>query len=301
MSNSLKQHHTIKEVVISAGTHGNEMSGIQAITQWQTNQLPLNAIAPTTNIQLALVNKPAVKARVRYIDEDLNRQFSFAKLNTPLSANAPNEAKVAHAFNAEFGPKGNAISDFCIDIHNTTSNMGPTLIVLENDEFHQQLARFVKSVMPESVILIEDYQPFEEFGYLCSVAKKGVMVEIGPQVQGALRAEVYQQTLDMSFAILRFIEHYNARTLPTLAPVEAFRLGTEIAYPTNAEKQKTALIHPNLEGKDFLPLLPQQACFIDFNGNDILWEGELTYPHFIGEAAYDHLNLAFATANKCMF
>ncbi|MFT4652548.1 MAG: aspartoacylase [Kangiellaceae bacterium] len=301
MSNKPKQQHTIKEILIAAGTHGNEMSGIQAITQWQVNPSALQAIAPSTNIQLALMNKAAINARVRYVDEDLNRQFLLTKLNMPLAENAPSEAKVAHAVNAEFGPKGNATSDFCIDIHNTTSNMGPTLIVLENDEFHQALARFVKNVMPESVILIEDYQPFAAFGYLCTVAKKGVMVEVGPQTQGTLRAEVYQQTLDMSLAILRFIELYNNGSLPTLAPVEAFRLGTEITYPMNAKKQKTAMIHPALDGKDFFPLMPEQACFIDFNGNDIMWEKEQTYPHFIGEAAYDHLNIAFATASKCIF
>jgi aspartoacylase len=301
MPNSLKQQHTIKEVLITAGTHGNEMSGIQALLQWQVSPIPLQSVAPSTNIRLALVNKVAIKACVRYMDEDLNRQFSHTLLDTPLAATSANEAKIAHAFNAQFGPKGNPISDFCIDIHNTTSNMGPTLIVLENDDFHQQLARYVKKVMPESIILVEDYQPYEDFAYLCTVASKGVMVEIGPQVHGVLRAKAYQQTLDMSLAILQFIEQYNSGNLLKLAPVEAFRLDKEIAYPTSPENQKTAMIHPELDGKDFLPLLPQQACFIDFNGNDILWEGEETYPHFIGEAAYDHLNIAFASSQKFLF
>jgi hypothetical protein len=29
-----------------------------------------------------------------------------------------------------------------------------------------------------------------------------------------------------------------------------------------------------------------------------VWEGETTYPHFIGEAAYNKLNIAFAGAHK---
>jgi len=301
MSFTTRQHFEIKNVIISAGTHGNEMSGIEAIAQWQNNPSPLHKALPSAHIGLTLANKPAVKARVRYVDEDLNRQFSHAKLNMSVAENAPNEVKIAHDFNAEFGPKGQSKTDFCIDIHNTTSNMGPTLIVLENDEFNQQLARFVKSVMPHCVILVEDYQAFADFGYLCTVATRGVMVEVGPQLQGALRASVYQQTVDMSLAILRFIELYNTQRIPNLGPVRAYRFGLEVAYPTNSQKQKTAMIHPNLDGKDFAPLLPHQPCFIDFTGKDLLWEGNASYPHFIGEAAYDHLNIAFATADKCLF
>lgn len=292
--------HSIKNIVITAGTHGNEMSGIAAVHYWEQQPQAIENTAPSATIKLELVNKAAIQARARFIDEDLNRQFSMDKLAQSTPHSTCNEVEIAHVFNNQYGPKGNAKTDFCIDIHNTTSNMGPTLIVLENDEFHRQLARFVKNKMPSSIILVEDYQAFAEFGYLCTVAKKGVMVEVGPQVQGALRASVYQQTVEMTIAILSFIEQYNIEGLPVLEPVEAFRLGTEIAYPCD-NNQKTAMIHPSLDGKDFLSLEPNQPCFIDFEGNDILWEGEKTYPHFIGEAAYDHLHLAFASSTKFFF
>ena len=296
-----QQSSSIKQVLITGGTHGNEMSGIQAVQYWQNNPGVLRDLAPTATTQVRLVNTAAMAARARYIDEDLNRQFTLEKLGNLLDANANNEVTIAHAFNAEFGPKGNPKTDFQIDIHNTTSNMGPTLIVLENDDFHQQLARYVKKVMPESIILVEDYKPYADFGYLCTVAKRGVMVEVGPQVQGALKASIYQQTIDMTYAILGFIERFNTKSLSPLSPASAYRLGTEIFYPTNAECAKTAMIHPSLEGMDFKVLMPQQPCFIDFEGKDILWEGDITYPHFIGEAAYDHLHIAFATSTKCKF
>jgi aspartoacylase len=296
-----KKVNMIKQIVISGGTHGNEMSGIQAVKQWQKDSSELQSAAPSATINLALVNIEAIGARIRYIDEDLNRQFSNPKLREALQDESPKEAKLAHAFNAQYGPKGNSSTDFSIDIHNTTSNMGPTLIILVNDSFHQQLARFVKNAMPAANILVEDYQAFEEFAYLCTVAKKGVMIEVGPQVHGTLKALAYQQTLDMTYAILTFIEQYNQGTLAKLPPVEAFRLGTEIAYPVDENNHKTAMIHPAIDGKDFVELLPKQACFVDYAGEEILWEGELTYPHFIGEVAYDHLNIAFATASKCTF
>jgi aspartoacylase len=291
----------IAKVLITGGTHGNEMSGIQAIEYWQKNKNKLQTIAPSTEIELCLVNQAAINAKTRYIDEDLNRQFSHDLLNQKLSTSSPSEAKLANTFNQQYGPKGASVVDFNIDIHNTTSNMGATLIILVNDDFNQQLARYVKHKMPNSVILVEDYQDFEKFGYLCSVAQKGVMIEVGPQLQGTLRAEIYEQTIEMTYTILAFIENYNNGLHQTLAPVEAFRLDSEIAYPTNDSNKKTAMIHKELDGKDFEALQPGQACFIDFDGKVIPWEGKQTYPHFIGEAAYDHLNLAFASADKCLF
>jgi len=291
----------INKVLITGGTHGNEMSGVQAVTNWLKNSNMLVAAAPSISIALCLVNQAAIRARTRYVDEDLNRQFSLEKLAQAPVASSSKESILAHSFNELHGPKGSSITDFNIDIHNTTSNMGPTLIVLVNDEFHQQLARFVKQKMPSSVILVEDYQDFSQFAYLCTVAKKGVMVEVGPQLQGALRANVYQQTVEMTLAILAFIEAYNNDKLSELPPVEAFRLDAEYPYPTNEAGEKTAMIHSNLDGKDYNALVTGQPCFIDFDGNTIAWEGKQTYPHFIGEAAYDHLNLAFATADKCMF
>lgn len=300
MQNPSTENKIVK-VLITGGTHGNEMSGIQAIEYWQKNKSKLQTVAPSTNIELSLVNQAAIKAKTRYIDEDLNRQFSHDLLNKDLSTSSSNEAKLANTFNQRYGPKGASVIDFNIDIHNTTSNMGATLIILVNDDFNQQLARYVKHKMPNSVILVEDYQDFEQFGYLCSVAKKGVMIEVGPQLQGTLRADIFQQTIDMTYTILTFIEFYNNGLHKPLDPVEAFRLDSEIAYPTNDSNEKTAMIHGELDGKDFEALQPGQACFIDFDGKTILWEGKQTYPHFIGEAAYDHLNLAFASADKCLF
>lgn len=291
----------ITNILITGGTHGNEMSGIEAIKQWEKNKNDLQSIAPSTHVEYCLVNQAAIATKSRYIDEDLNRQFSALKLSQKLSASSTNEERVANAFNQRYGPKGTSVIDLNIDIHNTTSNMGATLIILVNDEFHQQLARYVKLKMPDSKILVEDYQAFDDFGYLCTVAKKGVMVEVGPQLQGVLSANIYKQTLEMTHAILAFIEAYNSGLHKTLPPVEAFRLDTEIAYPTNEAKEKTAMIHSELDGRDFDVLLPGQACFIDFEGNTIPWGGKKTYPHFIGEAAYDHLNLAFASADKCLF
>lgn len=77
---------------------------------------------------MVFANPKAHQENKRYLDHDLNRQFGLADLNNPdLTSYEQCRAK---AMNQQLGPKGNAQTDFIIDLHNTTSNMGPSLILL---------------------------------------------------------------------------------------------------------------------------------------------------------------------------
>ncbi|OJF69028.1 aspartoacylase [Alteromonas sp. V450] len=285
-------------IALVGGTHGNETSGIQLINNWKKQGIPqrFNAL----NVALTIANEAALEANVRFIDEDLNRQFTMDALNTPR---ASKEALLAQSINNKFGPKGNAKTDFVIDIHNTTSEMGATLIILEADEFHIQLARFVKQQMPEANILVEDEKPYLEHGYLCTTGKKGVMIEVGGQPQGVLREDVYLLTQTMAEAILDFCIAYNNQQIETdaLPACEAFRLGKNIGFPLDEKGKRIAMVHHALQDNDFKPLLPGSPMFRTFDGKDILWQGEKeTYPHFINEAAYFKLDVAFATSERIM-
>ena len=283
-------------IALVGGTHGNETSGIQLIKNWQKHGIPEQFQA--LNISLHIANQAALNANVRFVEEDLNRQFT---LNGLASSNSSKEATLAKTINAELGPKGASNTDFVIDIHNTTSEMGATLIILEADEFHVQLARYVKKHMPEANILVEDEKPFLEHGYLCTTGKRGVMIEVGGQPQGVLREDVYLLTQTMAEVILAFCLAYNQNTIEaaTLPPCEAFRLGENISFPLDENGQRTAMIHHALQDADFAPLVPGMPMFRTFDGHDIAWQGEReTYPHFINEAAYFKLDVAFATAEK---
>jgi aspartoacylase len=298
----------IQSVLICGGTHGNELSGVYAVSHWQSNDAALKQLAPSTNINYLLVNQASIDANVRFIDEDFNRQFALSKLaeNRDIAIETlGHEPALAQRLNAQFGPKDNPQMDFIIDIHNTTSAMGPTLIVLARDHFNIGMARYVKTHMPSANILVEDHLPYADLPYFCTLAKQSVMVEVGAQAQGTLRAKVYQQTVEMTQHILAFIEKYNRDINTDLdytslysRPVEAFSFTKDTHYPLDAQGRRTAMIHPALDAQDFAPLENGQPCFVDFNGEDIVWEGETTYPHFIGEAAYNKLNIAFAGAHK---
>ena len=283
-------------IALVGGTHGNETSGIQLIRNWQQFGLPsrFNKL----NVSLSIANEAAIAANVRFVDEDLNRQFTFERLSDNNSAK---EAELAKALNQKLGPKGDSNTDFVIDIHNTTSEMGATLIILEADEFHVQLARYVKQQMPEANILVEDEKPYLGHGYLCTTGKKGVMIEVGGQPQGVLREDVYLLTQTMAEAILDFCAAYNKGQISTdaLPACEAFRLGDNVPFPLDANGKRTAMIHHSLQDNDFKPLMPGAPVFRTFDGKDILWENETeTYPHFINEAAYFKLDVAFATAER---
>ena len=285
-------------IALVGGTHGNETSGIQLIRNWQQFGLPsrFNKL----NVSLSIANEAAIAANVRFVDEDLNRQFTFERLSNNNSAK---EAELAKALNQQLGPKGDSNTDFVIDIHNTTSEMGATLIILEADEFHIQLARYVKQQMPEANILVEDEKPYLEHGYLCTTGKKGVMIEVGGQPQSVLREDVYLLTQTMAEAILDFCAAYNKGQISTdaLPACEAFRLGDNVSFPLDANGKRTAMIHHSLQDNDFKPLIPGAPVFRTFDGKDILWENETeTYPHFINEAAYFKLDVAFATAERIM-
>ena len=288
----------IHNILVSGGTHGNELSGIQAVKNWLLDQAEISKCAPSLAIQLAIINQKAVDLCRRFVDEDLNRQFTLSRL-AQSSVNDPvHEVALAHKLNQQYGPKGASQTDLVIDIHNTTSNLGPTLIIIKDDNFHRQLARYVKHNMPEAVILIEDYQDYADFGYFCTIGKRGLMIEVGPQAHGTLKARAYAQTVQMTKLILAFVELHNINKVPNLSEVEAFRLGSEIKYPLNDSGTKMAMIHPQLDQQDFTLLQKGAPCFIDFDGNTIVWSQGDTYPHFIGEAAYNHLHVAFATSSK---
>lgn len=289
----------INHIALVGGTHGNEMSGIQLIQNWESSGIPTQF--SELDVTLYTANPAAIAANVRFLEEDLNRQFTpdALKFDSPQAASTSEEHKLAQTINEQLGPKGDASTDLVIDIHNTTSNMGATLIILDTSDVYVKMARYVKQNMPEANILVEDEKAYASHGYLCTTGKYGVMIEVGAQPQGVLREDVYLATQKMAEVLLAFCVAYNKGECDDLATCEAFRLGENIAFPLNDEGNRTAMIHHSLQDNDFVPLMPGAPMFRRFDGKDVVWEGtEPTYPHFINEAAYHKLDVAFATSNR---
>lgn len=289
----------INNVLVVGGTHGNELTGITVVKQWDNVTEHLTLSQCNFNIQSMLANSAAIQQRTRYVEEDLNRQFSIEKLAENSHAEADAlcmEGQLAQKLNQQFGPKANPTYDLVIDFHNTTANLGPCLIILATSEFEVGMARFVKHVMPDAVILLENEKTYEEFPYLCTLGKHGVMIELGAQPHGVNDPDVFQSGLTLLKAITDYCNLYNESKLPELAPIEAFHLTGEVPYPDKSTSEY--MLHPALFGNDFEELNAGDPCFITVDGNTVCWEHDTTYPHFVGEVAYQHLGMAFATSDK---
>jgi aspartoacylase len=287
----------IRTVAVVGGTHGNEFSGIYLEKHYraQPELIQRSSFASRT----LFANPMAHQANKRYLDSDLNRQFKTIDL---ADANLTNyEQSRAKVINAELGPKGQAKTDFIIDLHNTTSNMGACLILTQPGRIYNLLAGYIKLKMPEAVISRdEDHFAAEDHALLCTVGTFGVIVEVGPQSQSVLRQDVLEQMDEMTQHILDFIEHYNLGTLPQLPEkVEAFRYLHSIKLPMNAQGERLGMVHRQVQDCDYQAILPGQPLFAMFDGSEQTYQGtEVVYPTFINEAAYYDNNLAMSLNDK---
>lgn len=286
----------IKQVAVVGGTHGNEFSGIYLLKKWQES--PQLLARDGLEVGTVFANPKGFQENKRYIDSDLNRQFTLADLaNTELSNYEQSRAK---AINAQLGPKGDAKTDFIIDLHNTTSNMGPSLILLQSDDFNKKMGAYVLAKMPEAVVVFEDQVSMAEHYFLASIAAQGVIVEIGPQPQSVIRQDVLDWMETMTQTILDFVELYNQGNLPELpASYEAFNYIESLTLPLDEQGERIGMVHKNVQDSDFKPLRKGDPIFTLFDGSEITFQGDYeAYPHFINEAAYYDNNLAMSLGQK---
>lgn len=285
----------IKTVAVVGGTHGNEFSGIYLLRKWQQSA----ALARDSfRVETVFANPKAHDDNKRYVDHDLNRQFSLVDLaNNDLASYEQSRAK---AINQQIGPKGDAKVDFIIDLHNTTSNMGPSLILLQSDHFNRQLGAYVKMHMPDAVIVLEDHTPVEQHHFLSSIASQGVIVEVGPQPQSVIRQDILDWMDEMTKRILDFVHLHNTdELLPLIPSYEAFRYHETLSLPVDEQGQRIGMVHRFVQDNDFEPLHAGDPIFTLFDGSEIFWEGDYeAFPHFINEAAYYDNNLAMSLAKK---
>ncbi|MET1218757.1 MAG: aspartoacylase [Glaciecola sp.] len=288
----------ISTVAIVGGTHGNELTGIQTVRHLPHTDFP--DAYPELTMAFILANAEAIANNVRFIDVDLNRQFHLDNLRTANTMLY--ELSLAKTLNHKMGPKNAPMTDLIIDIHNTTSAMGPTLIAVDNNPFYRDMAGYVKTHMPEANILLEDEVPYQDHPYLCTVAKRGIMLELGAQPQGVSRVDIFKQCQTMLKLVLDYVVLYNHGQVPQIAPFPAYRFGEVIMFPMDEEDQVIGLVHENLLDNDFEPVHTGDPIFTLFDGTEILLQGEETiYPHFINEAAYKQSNVAFSTATRFMW
>ena len=281
----------INQVLLVAGTHGNELSGIYLNKLIKERMYAADRSTFSTNAVIA--NPKAVEQNVRYLDTDLNRQFSNANHDDTAGLA---EYTVARQF---IDRHASTEQQLIVDLHNTTSNMGATLILLSNDAFYQKMGAYVKQRMPEANILFEDRKPWDEQPYLCTAGKCGVMIEVGAQAHGSLKFDTLKLMKQMLTMVLDYVEKHNLNQVQALEDYDAFFYVEEVNVPLGPDGMRVATVHPAISGRDFEVVKQGEPILATFFGYDIYWERERDiYPHFINESAYSKANIAMALAEK---
>lgn len=291
---------SINTILIAGACHGNELTGLELVRKWSENPKPL--IARGIQIDTLLANPEAARKNVRYIHQDLNRSFSQTELSIEGSSLCY-EINLAKKINAQFGPKGpHTKTDFLIDIHNTTASMGHSIILSEKNPFAMRAAAILTREFPSAKIYFQP-EAREESPYLGTIARADICLEVGAQVHGTLRASLFESTEKIVLRILELAALWNQNGLSSFQkiPVEIFTQLCDIDYPRDSKKNITAMIHPNLEDKNYSELKLGDPLFKTFDGKDILYSSKIVesvWPIFIGEAAYYEKKIAMSLTKK---
>jgi len=281
----------ISKILLCGGTHGNEMTGIRLVQQWMQDPAPIQR--PGLDVHLLLANPEAIELCRRYVGFDLNRAFT-ANLLDPKTPALYSDVERAREINRDFGPKGSEHAcDLAIDLHNSTANMGITLILNRLDPALRRISAIIATEYPLVHILFQP-EDVDQLPYLPSLAKRDITVEVGPQAHGTLRASLFSQTRAVVLRLLDLIVAWNEETISlTPIPVPVFTQIASVDYPRNADGDVSAMIHPEREGRDFEPVYPGDPLFQSFAGERIPWQGpHALWPCFLGEAAYLEKHIA---------
>uniref|UniRef100_A0A087X744 N-acyl-aromatic-L-amino acid amidohydrolase n=1 Tax=Poecilia formosa TaxID=48698 RepID=A0A087X744_POEFO len=291
----------IHNVAICGGTHGNELTGVYIVREMQKQKMEKAGSVSVTTVE---TNPRAVAAGRRYTEMDLNRCFTDVLLSSPITESTPYEVRRAQELNAQLGPKGSAEAvDLLIDLHNTTSNMGLCLILRPNRNevilsVIHKILYFKNNLSSVPVRAIQLDIPSSKAYSLESVGKHGFAIEVGPQPNGVLRADIFNVVKEALDLTLQWLQKFSSGHSFEGGTVEAYTFVKSVDYPRDSAGKATAVIHQNLQDNDFKLLRSGDPIFQTFSGDILKYEGEDLYPFFVNECAYYEKKIAFHLAQR---
>jgi len=279
-------------VLVVAGTHGNEVNAPWLLQQWQA--CPDLIDAAGLSVQRVIGNPEALNRRCRYVDRDLNSCFLPDQLEREASGL---EFQRAGELLRLHGANGEHPCAVALDLHSTTAAMGNSLVVYGRRPADLALAALVQGALGLPIYLHE--ADLQQTGFLVESWPCGLVIEVGPVPQGVLNARVVEQTrlgLETCLTVLGQARRGSAR-LPDALVVHR-HLGSR-DLPKSDKGEPQALVHPELQGRDWQGIAPGQAMFRAADGSDrseVLVEGEI--PVFVNEAAYTEKSIAFSLTRR---
>ena len=284
------------QVLLVAGTHGNEINAPWLFDKWNKNPDLINDCG--LSVLKEIGNPSASKKNRRYIDRDLNRSFSFELLNK--IDNSEYEIKRAKDLLAKYGSNGSSPCQIVIDFHSTTSSMGSSLVVYGRRSVDLALASLIQFRLGLPIYLHEGDKT--QTGFLVEAWPCGLVVEIGPVSQGLLHERVIKQTLIALQACLAEIAKVKSREANYPQSLFVHRHLKSVECPRDFDKQLSGPISPNIQGKDWQPVNYRDPMFSLINGElrEMLDDNISypVYPVFINEAAYKEKNISMSLTNR---
>lgn len=238
----------LRRVAVTGGTHGNEMSGVHLVRHWL--RAPGELRRPSFAAMPVLANPAAAAACRRYVGCDLNRAFTSSFLSAKASPDDPYEVTRARELDQLLGPKASGGAfDLVLDLHNTTANVGTCLIAeTAHQVFVMHLCRHLQLQTPELPCRVLLYRrPGEESYHVGSVAKNSLGLELGPQPQGVLRADVFARMRALVASTLDFVELFNQGAAFPAFEMEAYRNLGGVDFPRTADGDLAGTVHPRLQ------------------------------------------------------
>lgn len=304
----------VRRVAVVGGTHGNELNGIALARHFREHPEEVQRASFVTEVVIA--NEDAVERNIRYVDTDLNRCFGAAELASPPGAAAPSEAHRARKLNQVLGPKGKALCDVIVDMHNTTSNCGVGLMMAPGDDLAHEIALHLRDHVDPELRVVE-WPDVDDWPMLPTCARSGFTLEAGPVAQGCLDGELYLRTRRIVLGVLDFLERRNTLLSCSIVPkrlqvpMAVYRRVGVVHYPVVEGKRGwvAGMVHPDLQGSDFSSLEDGDALFLMLDGSTEVFrrsehdvpsveEIGVLFPLFINEAAYFETSVALALAKR---
>ena len=281
------------QVLLVAGTHGNEINGIWLFEQWEKSPFFINTHGIKT--YKVIGNPEAKKAGKRYIDNDLNRSFIEESFSSSNYSNL--EAKRANQLVQLYGDKGENPCQIALDFHTTTATMGSCLVVYGRRDTDLALAGLIQNKLGLPIYLHESDK--KQTGFLVESWPCGLVVEIGPVGQDLLNSRIISQTKLILENLLEQIKNVNNLNLVFPDNLIIHRHIKSIDFPRDEQGNINGFVHPLRQGRDWHPLKKNDDLFCKLNGEVINFkENEPYIPVFINEAAYMEKNIAMSFTKR---
>lgn len=275
----------INKLLVSGGTHGNEYTGVYIVNRMKKYPLKTKSL----EVIPLLANPEAFKLSRRYKDQDLNRSFSTQDLqNSSLSSYENQRAREIYQL---YGARSESPVDFLVDLHTTTSNLGKTVITDGKSPLVNKLCAYlVEQIDGLRVIKHENITSVA----MNNIVPMSLTIEIGAVSTSIYDPNAINVTTEIVNKIIEFIELSNCDSAPDVKGCKAYEPVKTIGYPRDDDGNINAVIHKNLQGKDFQALNYNDPIFELMDGsNELLDVPGRWYPIFINESAYYEKDIAF--------